>query len=212
LRPRPQPSFGTIRGPGWGIASHIHIDAEAVANRRGAESEGGEAKMRKVTTILASMLLAGLTLSAQAAELRAPMASKAGPTLIQSQHCRTEAICSSTGQAGITIRAVSNNPGCLSVTPAAAVTGANGCADFTVCCIDGECSGSITWTADNHTAYTEGYNCVTGVDTTVVYIPQPGPHGPQVVPSVGAWGLIGLTLLLMGVAIATLVVRRRRSF
>ncbi len=96
-----------------------------------------------------------------------------------------QTVCVTPAAAGVTISATANEPGCITVAPATAVTGVDGCASFTVSCATNSCIGTVTYSAPGYPSTVGRYRCDSG-------------GTPNDVPMTGTWGLLGMVLLLLG--------------
>ncbi len=152
--------------------------------------------MKPVRTLVALALLCSLATPVLAKNLviQGGNTSASGEILIQGSGTAT--ICTVPATAGVTVNALALDPGCITVAPASAVTGPNGCASFTVSCATNSCIGRVKYTANTFPDLVGMYRCdFSGV--------------PSVVPSVGTWGLLAMTSLLFGLAAITYYRRRR---
>ena len=155
---------------------------------------------RRVLTVLALLLFAA---SSWSDELVVVETHKIGveqacsPTLAVT-------ICSSSGSAGIVISAASYS--CINVSPPTLITGAGGCATFTVTCGGVDCGGVVNWTAPSHISAQLRYDCarcfefvIADESSTVVDIGEDMGDMSKV-PAVRPAGLVAIMLLIAGVS------------
>ena len=155
--------------------------------------------MKLLRPFLAVLLVCGMASASLAGSLVLEGAQKSGSGEITIQGgSMVVTVCTVPATPGVTIHAASLDPGCISVAPPSAVTGANGCANFTVACVDGSCSGRILWTAT-------GFADMAGVFVC-------GPPGVDIskTPTMQTWGLIALAAFMLGIS-GFAYYRRRRA-